>query len=579
VNAETIKQSLDYGTYYRSELESLTNGRGDDAKALCPFHEDKEPSLSINLKSGLFKCFGCNAQGDVFHFYQKKHGCDFQAAVNELGNFAGLNAGNGKRATKSHDKIIAVYDYHDAGGKVIFQTVRFDPKDFRQRRPNGKSGWIDEIKSLPELVPYRLPELLKADTVYIPEGEKDCLALAKYGLAASCNPMGAGKWRTEYNNHFKGKRVVILPDNDQAGRDHAQDVARNLHGIAASVKVVELPGLLEKGDVSDWLESGGTPFQLLQLANVAPEFSLFPEVISAADLEHIVFPEISYIVKDIMPEGFGLLTARPKKGKSFLALNVSVAVATGGCALGKKDLRVDPGKALCIAYEDKNRRIKNRLKTIMQGDPFPQKLFVVESWPRFSDGGLDRLDHWLRVNPDTRLVVIDTLGRFKPRKKAKEEAYEADLATGAALADLAHRHNISLLGIFHNRKAESEDPLDDVYGSTGLTAAADFVMVLKRGRGQADAELFITGRDIEENTLALKFHQDDGIWELMGTADEVAKSQARQKIVSLLRDNGSLSAKDISDFLGKKEATIRKLLWNMKNDFEIKYKDGKYSVY
>ncbi len=580
VSIETVKQSLDYSAYYRSELPSLTNGGGNNASARCPFHnhDGKKASLSINLKTGLFKCHmkDCKAQGDVFHFHQRKHGCDFSTAVKELGNFAGLDTGNGKKARKQRGKIVATYDYHDAGGKMIFQVVKYEPKDFRQRRPNGED-FIWNIEGI-EPVPYHLPELLKAETAYICEGEKDCLALADYGLTATCNPMGAGKWRSEYNYHFKGKRVFILPDNDRPGRDHAQDVAQNLAGVAASVKVVELPGLPEKGDVSDWIQAGGTPEQLQALAEQTPEISVFPEVISAADLEHLVFPEIKYIIKDIIPEGFGLLTARPKKGKSFLGLNVSVAVATGGYALGEKDLKVEPGKVFYIAYEDKKRRAQKRLKTVMQGDPFPQNLFIAEFWPRFSDGGLDRLDQWLTANPETRMVIIDTLGRFKPRKKAKEEAYEADLATGGALADLAHKHNVCILGIFHNRKMESEDPLDDVYGSTGLTAAADFVMVLKRGRGQADAELFITGRDIEENTLALRFHKAEGLWEFLGTAEEVVKSRARQDVILILRENGPLTTREIVSILNKKENTVKTTLYRMKADSEIRIINGKWSV-
>jgi len=304
----------------------------------------------------------------------------------------------------------------------------------------------------------------------------------------------------------------------------------------------------------------------------------FPEIISAADLQNMVFPEIEYIVKDIMPLGFGLLSARPKKGKSFLALNISAAKSTGGCTLGNKELRLEPGKVLYIAYEDKNRRIKNRLTTIMQGEPFPPKLYVAETWPRLPDGGLDRLDEWLTSNPDAKLVVIDTLGRFKPRKRPRQDDYEADLATGAALADLAHKHNVCILGVYHNRKTESDDPLDDVHGSTGMTAAADFVMVLRRGRGQADAELFVTGRDIEEKTLALRFHKREGLWELLGTAEDMAKSQSRKDICLILKEHGPITTKELSVIIKKKEDTIKKLLNRMRVDNEVRFRNGKWEL-
>ena len=169
-------------------------------------------------------------------------------------------------------KSVATYNYPDQNGKLLFQVVRSEPKRFWQRRPNGNGGWINEVKSLPELVPYRLPEVLKADKVCIAEGEKDCDRLAQLGIVSTCNPMGAGKWRAEYNRYFKGKQVFILPDNDPPGRDHAQNVARNLHGVAEIVKVLELLGLPEKGDVSDWLNAGGTREQLLSSVEAAPEF-------------------------------------------------------------------------------------------------------------------------------------------------------------------------------------------------------------------------------------------------------------------------------------------------------------------
>jgi DNA primase len=279
MKAETIKQSIDYSAYYRAELPNLTNGSGDNASAHCPFHEDQKPSLSVNLKTGLFKCHcpDCRASGDVFRFHQKKHGCTFPEAVKELGKFAGFDTANGKKARKSLGKVVAAYDYLDADGKVIFQTVRFDPKDFRQRRPDGNGGWINEVKSLPELVPYNLPEVLKAETVDICEGEKDCLALARLGMTATCNPMGAEKWRKEYNRHFQGKRVVILPDNDQPGLDHAQDIARNLQGVAASVKVVELPDLPEKGDFSIGCKPGERLSNFCSLPRLHLSFPYFPK--------------------------------------------------------------------------------------------------------------------------------------------------------------------------------------------------------------------------------------------------------------------------------------------------------------
>src|SRR5262249_847620 len=143
----------------------------------------------------------------------------------------------------------------------------------RQRRPDG-DGWT--WKQSAEPLPYRLPELLAANSrnpVFIPEGEKDCNNLAKLGLVATTNHGGAKKGKKDISFMFKGDDVVILPDNDDVGREHAQDVAKKLKGIAKRIRVLELPGLPEKGDVSDWVAGGGTAEELLKLAEEAPDWT------------------------------------------------------------------------------------------------------------------------------------------------------------------------------------------------------------------------------------------------------------------------------------------------------------------
>ena len=146
-----------------------------------------------------------------------------------------------KHGQEGPGKIIATYGYKDADGRLLFQVCRTADKRFFQRRPDGKGGWLNGLGGIQPVL-YRLPEVLQAlkqgETIFIPEGEKDVDNLARLGLAATCNPMGAGKWRDHYSNWLKGANVVILPDNDEPGRKHAQQVAQSLYGKAASVKAV-----------------------------------------------------------------------------------------------------------------------------------------------------------------------------------------------------------------------------------------------------------------------------------------------------------------------------------------------------
>jgi hypothetical protein len=198
-------------------------------------------------------------------------GWDFKTAVAELAKYLGIRPttnGNGNR------KIVATYDYKDEQGKLLYQVVRYEPKDFRQRRPKAGGGWENTVKGS-RLVLYCLPLLLAAAMsrmVLILEGEKDVDRAASMGIVATTNAMGAGKWRTDYTESLRGRIVVIIPDNDQPGRDHAQQVAQSLYGIAKIIKVVELPGVPEKGDLSDWFDQGHTKDELRALIVSAPEW-------------------------------------------------------------------------------------------------------------------------------------------------------------------------------------------------------------------------------------------------------------------------------------------------------------------
>lgn len=243
-----------------SRLQNVKkDGRG--WKALCPAHADQKPSLKIDEGQDgkvLLKCFA---------------GCATEDVVKAIGLKMSDLAPNRPQYRPGGLEIIAAYDYKDASGKLLFQVCRTADKRFFQRRPDGKGGWVNGLGNVKPVL-YRLPELIQAvqrgKTVFIPEGEKDVDNLVRLGLAATTSPMGAGKWRDYYSDWLKGANCVTLPDNDAPGRKHAQQVANALKNKAKSVKVVELPGLPEKGDVSDWLAVGHTKDELLELVEAAP---------------------------------------------------------------------------------------------------------------------------------------------------------------------------------------------------------------------------------------------------------------------------------------------------------------------
>ncbi|WP_339910401.1 DUF3987 domain-containing protein, partial [Symmachiella dynata] len=181
---------------------------------------------------------------------------------------------NGMTNGNRQAKIAQTYDYRDENGQLVFQVVRMDPKGFRQRKPKPGGGWDWSVKGV-QVVPYRLPEILDdpESTVVIVEGEKDVENLARIGAIATCNAGGAGKWTAEHAAFLKDRAVVILADNDEPGRKHAEQVATSLYGIAKFVRIVEIPGLPEKGDVSDWLSAGGTKDELNKIIKATPKWT------------------------------------------------------------------------------------------------------------------------------------------------------------------------------------------------------------------------------------------------------------------------------------------------------------------
>ncbi len=252
-----------------------------------------------------------------------------------------------------------------------------------------------------------------------------------------------------------------------------------------------------------------------------------PATFTAAELMAMELPAPCWAVPGILPAVVTLLAGKPKLGKSWLALGLSIAVATGGVALGTKP--VEQGEVLYLALEDNKRRLQTRLKKVLPDGVAPVGLHLNIEWPRADEGGVERLVAFLGAHPECRLVIIDTLARFKPRASGRRSQYDEDRDAVDPLVPIAAEHNVAIVLVHHLRESESDDPLDMIHGSAGLTGGVDGALVLKRQRGQADAYLHVDGRDIEEPVeLALKFDRNAATWAIVGGADEYRLSETRR---------------------------------------------------
>lgn len=238
-------------------IESVLASKGVEVKggkARCPFHDDRTPSFSI--KDGHWKCFAGCGSGDVVELLAKLEG-KTSAEYLRNGNVTIADPRSKSliskpRASKSEKpgRIVEVYPYHDAKGTFLYEVVRMEPKDFRQRR-RVNDQWVWNMDGV-ELVPFYLLGVTTAQTVWIVEGEKDALSLIDAGYVATCNVGGAEKWRDSYNEHFIGKDVVLCGDNDDPGRRHMEQVEAALLPVAKSIRrvIVQSPAK----DISEHLQ-------------------------------------------------------------------------------------------------------------------------------------------------------------------------------------------------------------------------------------------------------------------------------------------------------------------------------------
>lgn len=262
-----------------------------------------------------------------------------------------------------------------------------------------------------------------------------------------------------------------------------------------------------------------------------------PVIRTLKDLDSMELPEIKWIVDEFFPEGLSLLVGKPKIGKSWLALQIALAVAMGGKALGKID--VDQGAVLYLGLEDTERRLRDRVNKQLSGETPPGNFhYCVNDWERLPAGG-ERIEKFLTEHKDIRLVVVDTLQKIRAPSMKHAGIYEQDYDAVSSLKNIADQFGIAMIVIHHQRKSKSDDIFDTVSGTMGITGAADTVAILKKEtRTNADGTFFVSGRDVEDIEKALNFDPSMGLWSVLGDAEEYRRSKQRQDIINILKETG-----------------------------------------
>lgn len=305
-----------------------------------------------------------------------------------------------------------------------------------------------------------------------------------------------------------------------------------------------------------------------------------PRIVPVSKLLQETFPPTSWIIEDLLPAGLTILAGRPKVGKSWLGLAICLAVATGERALGV--FQVNQGSTINLALEDTRKRFADRTSKLLSGRVCPDCFGFSNRWPRQNDGGMDWLAGWIKSeNGKARLVVIDTLQKIRRSSGARssEGVYERDYSDVGALQELATDHNVAIVLIHHQNKGDSQDPLDKVSGSAGVTGAADTIWTLHREtRENMECWLEITGRDISDRRYDLVWDEKTALWTFAGIKGANLKAN-EEEILNLLRDGKPRGPTQIGEALKKRKGNIYPYLQSLSSKGMIEQAAGQPGKY
>lgn len=542
-------------------------------KACCPFHNEKTPSFSVKKSENIFKCFGCGESGDAIDFVSKLKEIESLEAAKllaemycidsepygrikenikpcpkkqrqsqktkavlkqEIKNYItacnanitqsdyfagrGLTAETIKRFHLGYDtqKHCVVIPY--SSKLDYYQTRSVDGKDFR-KPPTDKAG---------EEPLWGAKALEGSGAVFVVESPICAMSIEQCGGRA-VSICGTGIQKLIHTvRDMTLKCVLILSlDNDSPGKTAQQELARSLfemgkqfivHNISADKKD---PNELHISD-ADALKAN-----ISDAAKAAKQkFSKLKDLFRVSELQKADIPPIKWIVKGLLPEGLSLLAAPSKYGKSWMMMQLCIAVAEGKPFLEKQTVKCD------VAYfslEDSPRRFRDRSNSVTKGEFAPPGYFGMVKALSMATGLFEQLEELMDINPNTGLIIIDTFQKVRGGQMKNESVYGADYREMSAMKTFADKHRISLLLVHHLRKQDDDsDVFNRINGSMAIMGASDTSWVMSRKkRGDTNTILTVTGRDVDDAELIIAFDKPTFSWNLVGNAEEEASRRAR----------------------------------------------------
>ena len=551
---ETVKRNVkiaevveDYGVQLNYQ------GQG-----LCPFHKEKTPSFSVKREDNIFKCFGCGESGDAITFVAKLKGLEPLDAAKELAERYHIEVEEkktGKAATITEylkrcqgdigktnyfekrglnkatiRKFCLGYDaYHNSvvipysSKMTYYQTRSIGEKAFF--KPKTEDAGAEPVFNINGL------KLRTKEPIFVVESPICAMSVYQSGgnAIATC---GTGGWKKVVDEVKKKKPIggfILCFDNDEPGKKASSSMYSELLNLGVQVIEYNISG--ECKDPNELLMSNHKKLEESVKAaklKLRRQYATVKDSFDALELQGENVDPPSWIVRDVLPTGLAILCAPSKIGKSWMMMQLGLAVAEGKDFL---DFKTNQSGVLYYALEDSKARLKDRLNKLLKGKKAPTNLRFVTHADTVDSGLLEKIEEELRTFPGIKLIIIDTLQKVRGKAIRNESMYSGDYREMAKLKEYADNHKVCMLFVHHLRKMLDEtDVFNMISGSTALMGAADTIFIIsKKKRNDENANLSMTGRDIAQSDLVIAFSKADYVWVVEGTAEEVAYRKEREE--------------------------------------------------
>ena len=525
-------------------------------KGLCPFHREKTPSCSIDRKNNIFTCFGCGETGDVITFASKMKEVEPLEAAKLLAEMFHIDVDDCTKRTSIKDYLKACIrdadktDYFQTRG-LTKETVKkyclgYDEKRNAIVLPYSSELRYYQTRSISDKKFYK-PTNEEAgaeplfnrkalwgtskEPVFIVESPLCALSIMQCGgvSVSLCGVGGANKLVKEVKAKKPNAPLVLCLDNDEPGQKASALLEKELQTAKVPYIVFNVAG--SKKDPNELLMSNPEELKAavaLAKREVRKVYKRGVASIAASDLQTAKIDPPEWLIPDVLPQGLAILCASSKVGKSWMAMQMCLAISRGKEFL---DYASNQAGCLYLALEDGIFRLKDRLNKVLDGGKAPSNFYLSIKANGLDGGLIKQLDEEFEEHPDIKLIIIDTLQKVRGSAKKDEIAYATDYRELGALKEYADNKRICIFLIHHLRKmADENDVFNMISGSNGIMGVCDTIFIIyKKKRQDENAVLFMTGRDIRQQDIVVHFDETKYRWEMVGTAEEEERKRKKRE--------------------------------------------------